>query len=80
MLRKTELISLLIQLCFLNNIYCLNKYSEEANVKFSDHFDDDPSIQIRDFDKPFRMYKLNLFWSKAKLVNALLYNIISINI
>lgn len=54
----------------LHTIYCENKYSKEANVKFSDHFEDDPKIQIRNTDKPFRMAKLNLLWSKAKLVST----------
>lgn len=68
---------LLIFLIFvnLNYVYSTNKYSREANVKPSDHFDDDSQLLIRDKNKPFRMAKLNLLWSKAKLVNRILLQI-----
>lgn len=59
-----------ILLVSLSTVYCENKYSREANVKLSDHFEEDPNIKIRNVDKPFRMAKLNLIWSKAKLVST----------
>jgi hypothetical protein len=44
----------------------LNKYSAEANVK-QDVTKESP-LDFRNLEKPFRMAKLNVLWSKAQLV------------
>lgn len=44
----------------------LNKYSAEANVK--PDITKEPPSNFRNLEKPFRMSKLNILWSKAQLV------------
>lgn len=46
----------------INNVYSANKYSKEANVQ------NDGLPSLRTLEKPFRMAKLNLLWTKAQLV------------
>lgn len=49
--------------------YCHNKYSEEANIKTKRNDDVDfRPVTLKHLDKPFRMAKLNLLWSKAVVV------------
>ncbi len=55
-------------ICNLDSVLCGNKYSKEANEPLKKHFEEEPKFQIRDSDKPFRIYKLNLLWAKAKQV------------
>jgi hypothetical protein len=45
----------------------LNKYSAEANVK--PDVTKEPPSDFRNLEKPFRMAKLNILWSKAQLVS-----------
>lgn len=47
----------------------VNKYSEEANKPAKNHLKLDPEINVRTVDKPFRMAKLNMLWSKAQVVS-----------
>lgn len=62
-------ISQLIILYFLfNGIYSHNKYSKEANTPKVDDLDFRPHY-LQHLDKPFRMSKLNLLWSKAVVVS-----------
>lgn len=42
-----------------------NKYTAEANAPGPDL----RPLSLKELDKPFRMAKLNLLWSKAKLVS-----------
>ncbi|PSN37046.1 hypothetical protein C0J52_21907 [Blattella germanica] len=42
-------------------IYGINKYSKDANLKAEETSD------LRNLQKPFRMAKLNILWSKAQL-------------
>lgn len=67
-------------LIFLSqDVFGLNKYSKEVNVKvkpkevkndkLKEYFEEDVNFHVRDHDKPFRMAKLNLLWSKAKVVS-----------
>lgn len=56
-----------------------NKYSAEANkkaavkkVKVAPMPDDVPS-SLRELDKPYRMAKLNLLWTKAKHVSKIFF-------
>ena len=53
-------------LCIYNLIKtnALNKYSAEANIR------DEEISNFRNLDKPFRMAKLNMLWSKAQLVST----------
>lgn len=50
-----------------NFVNCYNKYSAEANKK-ADSIDFRPN-SLKELDKPFRMAKLNMLWSKAKIVS-----------
>jgi hypothetical protein len=44
----------------------LSKYSAESNVK--PDITKEPPSDFRNLEKPFRMAKLNILWSKAQLV------------
>lgn len=46
-----------------------NKYSAEANNAPGPDF---RPLSLKELDKPFRMAKLNLLWTKAKLVSVCL--------
>lgn len=47
-----------------------HKYSEDVNVKpVLDPLPHDTYINFRTLEKPFRMAKLNVLWSKAQLVS-----------
>lgn len=50
-----------------------NKYSKEANSNKEQPVDDHDfrPISLKHLDRPFRMAKLNLLWSKAVHVNLL---------
>jgi hypothetical protein len=43
-----------------------NKYSAEANI--NPDVAKEPSLNFRNLEKPFRMAKINVLWSKAQLV------------
>lgn len=57
-------IFVLICVIFLSitNVYTHNKYSKEANAK------NDELPSLRTLEKPYRMAKLNMLWTKAQLV------------
>nr|ABM55634.1 hypothetical protein [Maconellicoccus hirsutus] len=61
------IISILVSAFVLQDVFCINKYSKEANVKLKEYFEEDVNFHVRDVDKPFRMAKLNLLWAKGKL-------------
>lgn len=47
-----------------------NKYSKEANVNFGkSNIMYEPDVNVRTLEKPFRMAKLNLLWTKARVVS-----------
>lgn len=48
-------------------VNAVNKYSAEANKPLKNHFKLDPEINVRTVDKPYRMAKLNMLWSKAQV-------------
>lgn len=73
MMYHTNLVVFILLSSIYSSVFGSNKYSKEANIKFNEHFTDDPKIQIRDVDKPFRLAKLNLLWSKASLVCMLFH-------
>lgn len=60
---KVYFFILAINLIYLGN--CHNKYSAEAH---SETIDFRPN-SLKDLDKPFRMAKLNMLWTKAKIVS-----------
>lgn len=53
---------LVILLTIFLNVSGENKYSREANVKKKS------DIDFRTLDKPFRMAKINILWTKAQQV------------
>lgn len=59
----------LFSLCFIEKTLCdkkhKSKYSAEANLPNLEKYEPD----IRELQKPFRMAKLNLVFSKAQQVN-----------
>lgn len=53
---------------FINDcIKAENKYSKEANIPVKVKLFEDPG-DVRKLEKPFRMAKLNLLWTKAQVV------------
>lgn len=57
---------------FVSIVYAENKYSKEANVNVGkSNVLNEPEINIRTLEKPFRMAKLNLLWTKAQSVSYL---------
>lgn len=46
-----------------------NKYSADANIPKKNPLKLDPEINVRTVDKPYRMAKLNMLWSKAQVVS-----------
>lgn len=61
-------------LIFSNESYSENKYSEHANTVHVKNFVDEPNVNMRHIDKPFRMAKLNMLWAKAQVVSILNIN------
>lgn len=62
--KRTVLISLF--LC-----YCVNAYSnpgENETLKKKLSLNNEPEFNVRHLNKPFKINKLNLVWSKAKQV------------
>ncbi|KAK6627844.1 hypothetical protein RUM44_010323 [Polyplax serrata] len=60
------LISIVVfTLCFVYG-GTVNKYSEEANRPVDKPWVLNPNVNFRTLDKPYRMAKLNLLWSKAQ--------------
>lgn len=65
------ILTFLFSICLIENSLCdkkhKNKYSAEANIPNLDKYEPD----IRELQKPFRMAKLNLVFSKAQQVNVI---------
>ena len=66
---KLILHSIFIFLLIFNYVICFNKYTSEANLNKNE-------MKFRELDKPYRMAKLNMLWSKAQLVCDLCQSII----
>lgn len=67
MIIKIIIICLAISITSIVEAKKSNKYSKEANLEkesSSDDYDFRP-ISLKHLDRPFRMAKLNLLWSKA---------------
>lgn len=63
-----------IILIFLLTFYCVNAYShpdENETLKKKLSLNDEPEFNVRHLNKPFKINKLNLVWSKAKQVGKL---------
>ena len=60
---------ILVLIIYSSISYCeaVNKYSAEANKQKDDS--NHVLTSLRELDRPFRMAKLNLLWTKAKHVN-----------
>ncbi|XP_058792272.1 alpha-2-macroglobulin receptor-associated protein [Phymastichus coffea] len=69
---KISLISVVLIILLIHCVEGYNKYSEQANKpkqkqKPKTEFSLPTNIkELRELDKPFRMHKLNLLWTKAK--------------
>ena len=76
-LKKTSLLSAILVLLIIHYVEGGNKYSKEANkAKSKTEFSQPTHIkELRELDKPFRMHKLNLVWTKAKHVSFVLIRI-----
>ena len=61
-------IFLLIHLSFVECDKNSHKYSKEANIRLEEKYDP----EFRNIEKPFRMAKSNLVWSKAVHVSNFL--------
>lgn len=73
----------LIGLYIINIMLCImsilvkaeNKYSKEANTNFGkSNILYEPEVNVRTLEKPFRMNKLNLLWTKARVVSFFFCN------
>ena len=61
-------------LIVLMGAFCENKYSRTANEKKKS------DVDFRSLEKPFRMNKLNLLWTKARQVgHCFIYNFFMIS-
>ncbi|XP_050303155.1 alpha-2-macroglobulin receptor-associated protein [Anthonomus grandis grandis] len=63
--KPTCIYTLLLLSYILSLAECHNKYSKEANPKMEDTPEDFRPISLKHLDRPYRMAKLNLLWSKA---------------
>lgn len=63
---KNIVIILLISYCYVNAFSRLN---ENETLKKKISLNDEPDFNVRHLNKPFKINKLNLVWSKAKQVN-----------
>lgn len=68
-LRNPGKVIILLTLHIISND-ALNKYSKDANVEFGkSNILYEPEVNIRTLERPFRMAKLNLLWTKAQVVS-----------
>lgn len=76
MLKMTFLLKVFVCCLFVNYTMCENKYSRSSNEgkKLSENVD------FRKLEKPFRMNKLNLVWSKAQHVSRQIGVLVTIQI
>lgn len=88
-MKYLNIVCLIILLNLLVEVTCVNKYSKEANKdvkkekkndkpklkKSDDNIEpiDFRPVSLKHLDRPFRMAKLNLLWSKAVLVSLKSY-------
>lgn len=65
--KKLVLIILFICINYYVNAYSRSDENETLKKKLSLH--NEPEFNVRHLNKPFKINKLNLVWSKAKQVN-----------
>lgn len=80
LLNKSSVISAVVIIILIHFTEGINKYSEKANKpKPKTDFSYPINIrELRQIDKPFRMHKLNVVWTKAKHVSFLKYLFINL--
>lgn len=64
-------------LCYFTNSYSRSDENETLKKKYS--LNNEPEFDVRHLNKPFKINKLNLVWSKAKQVNFKLLNVSYVN-
>lgn len=57
----------ILLLCYYANAYSRSDENETLKKKLS--LNNEPEFDVRHLNKPFKINKLNLVWSKAKQVN-----------
>lgn len=62
-----SLLKIIVCVLFVSSISCENKYSRSSNEKKN------KDVDFRKLEKPFRMNKLNILWSKAQHVSYTLF-------
>lgn len=70
----SKLITLMCLMLCIAFTECHNKYTKEANKVEKETENENPDfrpISLKHLDRPFRMAKLNLLWSKAVMVSYL---------
>ena len=73
-LKQASLTGAIIVLFVVHSSLGLNKYSEEANKSGAKKTKSQFSLpndvkELRSIEKPFRMHKLNMVWTKARNVS-----------
>uniref|UniRef100_A0A1B6HYS9 Alpha-2-macroglobulin RAP C-terminal domain-containing protein n=1 Tax=Homalodisca liturata TaxID=320908 RepID=A0A1B6HYS9_9HEMI len=65
---KLALIVLSLGILSFSFVRAVNKYTKEANVDFGkSNIISEPEVNVRTLDRPFRMAKLNMLWTKAQV-------------
>lgn len=64
-----RLVVIILLLCYYSNAYSRSNENETLKKKLS--LNNEPEFNVRHLNKPFKINKLNLVWSKAKQVSFL---------
>lgn len=62
-----RLVLIILLFCYCANAYSRSEENETVKKKLS--LNSEPEFNVRHLNKPFKINKLNLVWSKAKQVN-----------
>jgi len=63
------IVLIILLLCYYVNAYSRSDENETLKKKLS--LNNEPEFNVRQLNKPFKINKLNLIWSKAKQVTIL---------
>jgi hypothetical protein len=63
---RKSIILIVLLLCYYVNAYSRSNENETLKKKIS--LNNEPEFNVRHLNKPFKINKLNLVWSKAKQV------------
>lgn len=66
---RKKIVLIIVLLCYYVNAYSRSNENETLKKKLS--LNSEPDFNVRHLNKPFKINKLNLVWSKAKQVNFL---------